>query len=168
MAGEWLEQFINHYEDVVKRNEETQTPIQEHVFYVSEVPTITVRDYILRIHKFLEPSPACWMAVGVYITRMLKGNPQVTLNKLTIYHIMLGYTSLALKFLHDQTVESVFFCKVGGISPDIVFELELECFRMVDYNAHVTMAELQGAIQALGLQDTSFLTNATTTYDIVE
>jgi hypothetical protein len=168
MAGEWLERIIGHFETVVKHNEKQETQAREHVFYVSEVPSITVRDYILRIHKFLEPSPSCWLAVGVYVTRMLKRTPDITLNPLTIYHIILGYTSLALKFLHDQTVESDFFCKVGGISSEIVYELELECFRTIDYNASVTMAELHESMQAFGMQDASFLTAANTTYDIVE
>jgi hypothetical protein len=112
-------------------------------FHGSCVPSISICEYLRRIHKFFGCSDECFVIALVYIDRISKMKRLVPLCDLTVHRLLLIAMVTAAKFHDDNHYKNMYYAKVGGIGSTEVNKLEALFLRMLDWNLCVSGREYQ-------------------------
>jgi len=94
-------------------------------FHAKRPPSISVRSYLLRIHKYANCSPACFIVSLIYIDRLCH-QATITLSSLNIHRIIITAICIAAKFHDDLFFPNCFYSQLGGISLSELNLLEVE------------------------------------------
>ena len=54
-------------------------------FHAVKAPSISIHDYLIRIHKYFACSPECFVLCIVYIDRIIKSQPDFVVSHLNIH-----------------------------------------------------------------------------------
>ncbi|RLN95000.1 hypothetical protein BBJ28_00020271, partial [Nothophytophthora sp. Chile5] len=92
-------------------------------FEAFRAPGISVRDYLLRIHKYASCSPECFVLALVYMDR-LHQRQGVVLTELNVHRVLITSVVLAAKFFDDHYFNNAYYAKVGGVPCAEMNELE--------------------------------------------
>lgn len=109
---------------------------QKTKFDAFRAPAISVRDYLLRIHKYAACSPECFVLALVYVDRLhqLQG---LVLTELNVHRVLITSVVLAAKFFDDHYFNNAYYAKVGGVPGAEMNELELEFLLLLNFSLHV-------------------------------
>lgn len=113
-------------------------------FHGIHVPSMGIRDYILRVRKYLRCSTECFVLAMIYIDRLIKRHPYVTVDRLSCHRLAICAMTLAAKFQDDEFYTNSFYAKVGGIQLEEINALEVKMLQLLDYRLHVSPAEFEG------------------------
>uniref|UniRef100_M4BY71 Cyclin n=1 Tax=Hyaloperonospora arabidopsidis (strain Emoy2) TaxID=559515 RepID=M4BY71_HYAAE len=105
-------------------------------FEAFRAPGISVRDYLLRIHKYASCSPECFVLALVYVDRLhqLQG---FVLTELNVHRVVITSIVLAAKFFDDHYFNNAYYAKVGGVPCPEMNELEVEYLLLINFSLHV-------------------------------
>lgn len=110
-------------------------------FHTPRIPNITIRDYLLRMEKYLRCSPECFVMALIYIDRFVNRNDGYKLTRYNIHRIIITSVVLAAKFFDDEYFNNAYYAKVGGLPCTEMNSLELEFLFLVEFSLHVTTEE---------------------------
>ena len=79
-------------------------------------PSISLYDYMSRIHIYTECSDSCFIIAFIYIDRILQNNPSLELNRKNVHRLILTAAIIAIKYSDDTYASNEFYAKVGGIN----------------------------------------------------
>lgn len=105
-------------------------------FEAFRAPGISVRDYLLRIHKYASCSPECFVLALVYMDRLhqMQG---FLLTELNVHRVVITSVVLAAKFFDDHYFNNAYYAKVGGVPCPEMNELEVEYLLLINFSLHV-------------------------------
>ncbi|CAG9464284.1 unnamed protein product [Pedinophyceae sp. YPF-701] len=106
-------------------------------------PSLSLRDYLERILRYCQCSPASCVSAAVYIQRMAARDPHLVANSRTIHRLLLVGVIIATKFLDDRYFPNAYYAKVGGLTPAEVNELERDVLARLDFRVAVSAQDLQ-------------------------
>lgn len=109
---------------------------QKTKFEAFRAPGISIRDYLLRIHKYASCSPECFVLALVYIDRLHKLQGFV-LTELNVHRVLISSIVLAAKFFDDHYFNNAYYAKVGGVPCSEMNELEVEFLLLINFSLHV-------------------------------
>ena len=109
-------------------------------FHAEKPPSISIPDYLHRIHKYAACSSECFVLSLIYIDRLIQRHGFV-LTVLNVHRVILTSIVLAAKFFDDQYFNNAYYGKVGGVSCPEMNSLELEFLLLVNFSLHVTSEE---------------------------
>lgn len=118
-----------------------KTEVINRKFHTSRIPTISIRDYLLRIEKYSRCSPECFVMALIYIDRFVNRNDGYKLTRCNIHRIVITSVVLAAKFFDDEYFNNAYYAKVGGLPCAEMNSLELEFLFLVEFSLHVTEEE---------------------------
>lgn len=110
----------------------------ESIFNSSTIPSISLEDFLRRLHKYTQFSAECLVIAIVYIDRYNMEMPEFSLNNLNVHKMVLTAVLLAAKFQDDFYYDNKAFEFAGGVNAMHLHELELEIFEKLDYNLYVS------------------------------
>uniref|UniRef100_A0A6A7GCF6 Protein CNPPD1 n=1 Tax=Hirondellea gigas TaxID=1518452 RepID=A0A6A7GCF6_9CRUS len=110
-------------------------------FHALRAPDICIHDYLVRISRYSNCSPECFILALIYIDRLIKNNPQFALNSLNVHRILITGIMTAAKFFDDQYYNNVYYGKVGGVPAGEINTLELEFLFMINFSLYVSSDE---------------------------
>ena len=103
-------------------------------FHKSKPPRISLRDYILRLHSFMQCSPECFVLARIYLDRIAEKCP---IDQFSIHRSLLLSLVVAAKFQDDKFCKNTHYAQVGGISIEELNELEQRFLQLLDYHLWV-------------------------------
>ena len=139
----FLDKVVKFFEKIIKENEKlNDLNIEDNkLFSVTELPNINIKDYILRINKFLDPEYSTFIITLIYIYRIsLEG---ILLNIYNIYKLLIVALNLAIKFNEDDYSDNKYTAKVGGIKLKEMNKLEEIFLLRVNFNLWVNEEEFE-------------------------
>ncbi|KAJ9449234.1 hypothetical protein DIPPA_04806 [Diplonema papillatum] len=107
-----------------------------------------IQEYIVgRLCKFVNcESRSILCAFMVLDTACARG---VVLHSGNIHKLFFTSLVITVKYLEDEHWNNTTFAKIGGVSADQLFAMEIALFRLLDYNVHIPAAELDDFISDL-------------------
>jgi len=151
LSGEVLhadENFINGLEVVLTHwvQAKAASPGNAHKpgrFHSLRPPSISISDYLKRIHKYFVCSDECFVMALVYIDRASKTNPSMTVCDLTIHRLLIIAVMIAAKFHDDLYYSNSYYAKVGGLNTREANALEAAWLKALGWNLFVSAQEYQ-------------------------
>lgn len=114
----------------VRTREETfQLALLSRKFLSKKIPPISLRDYVLRLHRYCPMSTAVLLAASHYITRMALSEKVLRVTPKNMHRLVLAGLLVATKALEDLSYPHGRVAKVGGVSEHELSKLEISfCF----------------------------------------
>mmetsp|Transcript_5 Transcript_5/g.23 ORF Transcript_5/g.23 Transcript_5/m.23 type:complete len:206 (+) Transcript_5:199-816(+) len=115
-------------------------------FHVLRLPSISLRDYVIRVITYSACSAECFGIALVYLKRIQanKGPDYISLHSL--HRLFITAVLLATKYCDDLYFNNRFYAKVAGVSTSEMNELELDFLAVIRCNLHVERSELENAL----------------------
>lgn len=110
-------------------------------FHSVRVPSMSIKDYLNRIHKYFFCSDECYVMGLVYIDRIGKIDPSLTVCELTVHRLLVLTVMVAAKFHDDVYYSNAYYAKVAGLSLKEVNALEAKLVKMLDWKVFVDPEE---------------------------
>jgi len=110
-------------------------------FQSVKLPEVGICSYATRLQRFFRCSSECHVLALVYIDRILKRQPEITVTDLTCHRLLATSVVLATKFLDDRYYSNAYYAKVGGLSLKELNALEKRFLQMLDWRLLVRPEE---------------------------
>ncbi|KAB8255901.1 cyclin-domain-containing protein [Aspergillus pseudonomiae] len=118
-------------------------------FLSKRVPSITLKDYLLRLHRYCPMSTAVYLATSMYLTRMVTVERTISLNHRNMHRLVLAGLRVAMKTLEDLSYPHSRIAKVGGVTERELSKLEISFCFLVDFELRVDLYMLTNQARAL-------------------
>lgn len=146
----------------------TYTPISPHNGFKATVrPTISIRDYLNRIHRYGVCSDSVFILALIYIDRLIQKD-FVAMTSLTIHRLLIVAVCIAAKFFDDVHFSNIHYSKVGGVGLEEFNLLERQMLLALNFSLYVQPTtfyqyfhQLVGASCNPVVKPESLVTNAT-------
>lgn len=120
-------------------------------FVSKKEPPISLRDYLLRLHKYCPMSTAVYLATSIYFTKMAVVQRMLSINPKNMHRLILAGLGVAMKALEDLSYPHSRVAKVGGVSEHELSKIEISFCFLVDFklrvDAQMLLDEAQDLIQ---------------------
>jgi hypothetical protein len=100
-------------------------------------PPISLRDYLLRLHKYCPMSTAVYLATSTYFTQMAVVQRILSVNTKNMHRLILAGLGVAMKALEDLSYPHSRVAKVGGVSERELSKIEISFCFLVDFRLRV-------------------------------
>eukprot|EP00826_Nyctotherus_ovalis_P065802 TRINITY_DN9687_c0_g10_i1.p1 TRINITY_DN9687_c0_g10~~TRINITY_DN9687_c0_g10_i1.p1 ORF type:complete len:188 (-),score=17.65 TRINITY_DN9687_c0_g10_i1:150-713(-) len=135
--------------DVPAENDECSLSLY---FESTEIPDISVLEYLARFRTYTECSDSCFILAFIYIDRVLKRNPPFELSARKIHRLVLAAILVAIKYLDDSYAKSEDYAFLGGVSTEEVNFLEVALISLLQFELCVHPEVYYRYTQEIGLQ----------------
>ena len=105
-------------------------------FTNKNIPSISVKDYLLRLQKHSKVNESTIILILIYIDRVCNMNHFI-ITYYNIHKLILAAFILAIKYNEDNYYSMSYYSKVGGISLTELKHLELELLIMIRYKLYI-------------------------------
>merc|ERR1719504_625036 len=100
-------------------------------FFSPKPPSISIKKYLdLCIYKRFDCSDECFVLALIYINRITKMEPTVTLCSLSAHRLLFFAVLLATKYHEDERYRNSYYAYVGGLRLEEVNRGELNFLKM--------------------------------------
>ncbi|KAL4880491.1 cyclin-domain-containing protein [Aspergillus karnatakaensis] len=106
-------------------------------FLSKREPPITLREYLMRLHRYCPLSTGVYLATSLYITRMAGIDRIITINRKNVHRLVLAGLRVAMKTLEDLSYSHSRVAKVGGVTEKELSRLELSFCFLADFELRV-------------------------------
>lgn len=111
-------------------------------FYSKKSPTISLEDYVLRIHRYCPMSTGVFLATSLYLSRLTTAERKLHITHRNVHRLLLGALRVAVKALEDRSFPHRRFAKVGGVSEAELKRLEISFCFLTNFDLKVNEAIL--------------------------
>ncbi|KAF5829684.1 cyclin-domain-containing protein [Dunaliella salina] len=111
-------------------------------FEGNSIPSISLKDYAIRIWNYTKVSPLCMLVAYTYVD-FLFARKRCHITRLTSHRLLLTAVLLAAKCYEDTIYNNIYFAKVGGITSAELNMLEVEMLKLLDFRLLVDVEDLQ-------------------------
>ena len=116
-------------------------------FYGGRKPSISIKDFIFRIHKYADCSDSCFIIALMYLDRLIlkaeEANIKVFANSYSIHRLFLVSMVLAIKNVEDKCFNNDHFARMGGIPLKELNRLELAYLMIIQCDCHASYSLYQ-------------------------
>lgn len=137
------------HEDVRSQEEALQLALLSRKFLSKKIPPISVKDYLLRLHRYCPMSTAVYLATSFYITRMVLVEKFFHVTPKNMHRLVLAGLLVATKALEDLSYPHSRVAKVGGVSEQELSKLEISFCFLANFELRV---DAQMLMDEAGLQ----------------
>lgn len=116
--------------------EENKYKARKDIFYLSNIPSISLIDYIKRIMKYTKMDISSLIIAIIYIDSFCNINKYI-LTQNNIYTILLSACLISIKFNEDIIVNFKRYSEIAGISIDFLKKLEFQMYLMLHFSLRV-------------------------------
>lgn len=106
-------------------------------FVSKNVPPISLRDYLLRLHKYCPMSTAVYLATSLYFTRLVAIDRLLPVTPKNMHRLVLAGLQVAMKALEDLSYPHSRIAKVGGVSQRELSRIEISFCFLADFKLRV-------------------------------
>ncbi len=112
-------------------------------FFSEQLPEITPRDYVQRVHKYASTSNEVFVCAMVLLQRLRSRHPRLAINAYNMNRLLITSVMIAAKFSEYGYYSNAYYSRVGGIeSVEELNTLEREMMSLLDNNVNVNLDEM--------------------------
>lgn len=100
-------------------------------------PPISLKDYLLRLHRYCPMSTGVYLATSMYITRMVSVDRVILVSPKNMHRLVLAGIGVAMKTLEDLSYPHSRVAKVGGVTERELSKLEISFCFLADFDLRV-------------------------------
>ena len=105
-------------------------------FINKNIPSISVKDYILRLVKHSKINESTIIILLIYIDRICKIN-NFFLTYYNIHKLILAAFIIAIKYNEDNYYSMIIYSKIGGVTIAELNNLEIEFLKLIKFNLFI-------------------------------
>jgi hypothetical protein len=136
-------------DDSIQIEKRKQSETLAKKFYSKHAPPTPIDEYLFRMHRFCPLSPAVYLAVGLYLHRLIHIDKILIITPLNVHRLLLAALRVASKALEDLNYPNSRFAKVGGITEREMGRLEISFCFLMGFELKVDEKMLQDQLQDL-------------------
>lgn len=106
------------------------------IFYLSNLPPISLIDYIKRLFKYTKMDISSLISAIIYIDRFCESKKYI-LTYNNIYRVLLSTVLLSMKFNEDIYVNYRKYSEIAGVGIEDLNNLEFSMYVQLDYNLFI-------------------------------
>ncbi|KAL4869978.1 hypothetical protein BDV12DRAFT_166767 [Aspergillus spectabilis] len=106
-------------------------------FLSKREPPITLKEYLMRLHRYCPLSTGVYLATSLYITRMASIDRIISVNRKNVHRLVLAGLRVAMKTLEDLSYSHSRVAKVGGVTERELSRLEISFCFLADFELRV-------------------------------
>lgn len=146
---EYWEEVAHVLEKAMLNMQASQASSNLTVFHSRKIPSISIYDFLARIHSFAGCSESCYLMAFIYIDRILQKNPDFMLSMYCIHRLILACVMMAIKFNDDIYYDNAFYAKVGGVTLHEMNCLEVALLSLTQFDLSVNSEIYQNYVDEL-------------------
>ena len=105
-------------------------------FMTLNIPTMTIKDFLLRISKYTKINESTLIIILIYIDRICKIN-NFQLNFKNIYKLIISSMIIAIKYNEDYFYSTEVYAKLGGVTVQELNFLEIQFLSLIKFSLFV-------------------------------
>lgn len=124
--------------DLISENKQNikERYIKRDVFYLNHQPEITIEEYINQLLKYSQMSSSSLILSIIYIDKMCEKQRYV-LSLNNIHRLILAAVIVSIKFNDDHNFNNSYYAKVGGVTVEVLNQLEYEFYILLEFKLWV-------------------------------
>ncbi|KAM9992952.1 hypothetical protein ACTFIY_010390 [Dictyostelium cf. discoideum] len=99
----------------------------------SEVPKISITEYLTRLVKFSPCSKECFIMIIVYIDRIIS-KTNFIINSFNIHRLLITAIMVASKYIDDIFYNNEYYSHIGGVTRDELNRLEISFLNLLQFD----------------------------------
>jgi hypothetical protein len=107
------------------------------VFYSSDIPSVSIQDYLYRIHSFSNVEDNTLILSLIYIDKICDIS-SIILSENNIYEILFTSILIAIKYNEDIHYDNKFYSKIAGVTHKELKKMESEFLRLIKFELYVS------------------------------
>ena len=131
-----------------------------HYLYGTTIPTISMKDYLMRLTEYFRTTDAVFIIAAHYFSRVIEAHDRQQsdaplearssiVTPWSLHRIYFACCVLAAKWLEDTPFDNQYYASVGGISTFELNKVETALLSLLDFNVFVSRDAVDGAWDAL-------------------
>lgn len=130
--------IANNLTDLISENKENRRDryIKRDIFYLNHLPEITIEEYINQLLKYSQMSSSALVLSIIYIDKMCEKQRYV-LSQNNIHRLILASVLVSIKFNDDLNFNNTYYAKIGGVSVEVLNQLEYEFYVLLGFKLWV-------------------------------
>ena len=124
--------------NICEENKDKSEIINENIipFMTKNIPSMSIKDYLLRLSQFTKMSESTIIIILIYIDRISNIN-NFRLTYKNIYKLILSATVVAIKYNEDLFYSSAIYAKLGGLSVSELNYLEFQFLILIKFSLFI-------------------------------
>ena len=106
------------------------------IFYSREIPSISIKDYLYRIHLYTEAEFNTLILALIYIDKICE-KASIILSEFNIHQILFTSIIIAIKYNEDLYYDNKYYAKIAGVTPKELQKMENEFLRMIKFELYI-------------------------------
>ena len=115
--------ICQNLKEIIKDNSSLKSYVSKDKFYLSQIPNISLNDYLKRLVKYNNMDISTLISAIIYIDIFCEKNKYILCMN-NIYLILLSSCLISIKFNEDVAVNLETYSKIAGVSLDKIINLE--------------------------------------------
>ena len=124
---------LSNYHKIVKSQSKM-------VFSASEVPEISIKDYLTRISFYSKAEDSTFILALIYIDRLCQ-NQSIMITEYNIHRILFTCILIGIKYNEDQYYDNNYYGQIAGVTMKELCVLEGELLKVLEFNLYVKEEE---------------------------
>lgn len=129
------------FDEFIKNNIKIE---EQQYFMEKEILNITVKKYLLRINKYLNPSYSIFIILPFIIDKILLNKKyNIKINKYNIHYLIIVCMVIIIKYYEDIIYNNAFCAEIGGLTLDKLNTYEILVLKIIDYDLNISNYEYE-------------------------
>ena len=120
---------LNNYKEIVKNQSKM-------VFSATTIPSITIKEYLIRIQTYSHIEKSTMILSLIYIDRLCE-IADITLTFYNIHRILFAAVLMAIKYNEDNYYDNNFYAEIAGVKSKELKMIEYTFLDMVDFKMFI-------------------------------
>lgn len=140
-----IEKFIKVLEEISSDKQQAdstapQSQIESEGFFETlNSSNITLKEYVIRIIKYLNPSTSSFVISLILMDRIIVMNPnKISLNRNTVHKLLMSALLIAIKMNEDEHFDNKFYAKVAGVRLEELNFLEMLFCELIGFTLFIS------------------------------
>ena len=120
---------LQNYKELISKQ-------QKLIFYSSDIPSISIQDYLYRIHFYSEVEDNTLILALIYIDKLCDIS-SIILSEYNIYKILFTSIVIAIKYNEDLFYDNKYYARIAGVTLKELKKMESEFLRLIKFELYV-------------------------------
>ena len=120
---------LNNYKEIIKNQSKM-------VFSATTIPSITIKEYLIRIQTYSHIEKSTMILSLIYIDRLCE-IADITLTFYNIHRILFAAVLMAIKYNEDNFYDNNFYAEIAGVKSKELKMIEYTFLDMVDFKMFI-------------------------------
>lgn len=119
----------------LKNYKEETAKQKKMIFYSSNIPTISIKDYLYRIQSLSEVEDNTLILALIYIDKIYE-KTSIILTEFNIHRILFTSILIAIKYNEDIFYENNFYAKIAGVTDKELRKMEIKFLKLIKFELY--------------------------------